>query len=451
MSESTALTVSQLTRYLKRKFERDPYLQRVYVVGEVSNFRHRPNGHQYFSLKDEQAKIRVSCFKPVFDKLGWIPEEGMTVMAIGRISLYEPSGDYQLVVEHMEVAGVGALQQALRELHERLSGEGLFDSERKKRLPAFPQRIAVLTSPSGAVIHDIQTTVMRRFPLVQLVLFPTVVQGKESVASIIANLQKVYAKATEFDLIILARGGGSIEDLWAFNDERVVRTIAERPIPLISSIGHETDTTLADLVADMRAPTPTAAAEMAVPVLTQVLLDIGQWQQRAQRAMQVRLTQVQQRLQRVMRSYLFQQPERMYEGYSQKHDMTVQRLWAVWQQRWTMTQHRLEHAQRLLHLNQPTTRIHTLYERVQLLQQQLAQQQQYTHQQRQHRLAQAVQALDLLSPLKRMSQGYAHVRVHERPLTSVADAAVGDLLAVQLHDGLIQASVTAVTQQDSSE
>ncbi|MFV0561101.1 MAG: exodeoxyribonuclease VII large subunit, partial [Enterococcus sp.] len=206
------LTITALTKYLKRKFDVDPYLERVYLTGEISNFRFRANGHQYFSLKDDNAKISAMMFKGAFQKLAFQPKEGMKVFVVGRISLYEASGSYQIYIEHMEPDGVGALYQALAELKEKLSKEGLFTAP-KKALPRYPKRIAVLTSPSGAVIRDIITTVKRRYPIAQIVLFPTVVQGNQAADNVVENIHRVE-KLGNFDTMIIGRGGGSIEDLW---------------------------------------------------------------------------------------------------------------------------------------------------------------------------------------------------------------------------------------------
>ena len=246
------LTVSALTKYLKQKFDRDPYLQQVYLTGEISNFRLRANSHQYFSLKDDGAKISAVMFKGAFNKLKFKPEEGQKVLVIGRITLYEGSGNYQINIEHMEPDGVGALYQALRQLQEKLAKEGLFSAP-KKALPHFPKKIAVVTSPSGAVIRDIITTIKRRYPICEITLFPTLVQGTQAALDIAKNIN--YADSLGFDTMIIGRGGGSIEDLWPFNEEIVARSIFQAKTPIISSVGHETDTTIADLVADLRAPT----------------------------------------------------------------------------------------------------------------------------------------------------------------------------------------------------
>ncbi|MDN6436335.1 exodeoxyribonuclease VII large subunit, partial [Lentilactobacillus parabuchneri] len=247
------LTVSALTKYIKRKFDVDPYLSKVYLTGEISNFRLRPNAHQYFSLKDDNAKISAIMFKSAFNRIKFTPEEGMKVLVVGHISVYEPTGSYQIYVEQMEPDGVGQLYQAYEQLKKKLSSEGLFTLP-KKPLVKFPKRIAVVTSPSGAVIRDIITTVRRRYPIAQIVLFPALVQGTEASADIVRQIERVN-QIGNFDTLIVGRGGGSIEDLWPFNEEIVARAIVSSEVPVISSVGHETDTTIADLVADVRAAT----------------------------------------------------------------------------------------------------------------------------------------------------------------------------------------------------
>ena len=320
------LTVKALTQYLKRKFDVDPHLQKVFVVGEVSNFRMRPNAHQYFSLKDDGAVINAVMFKHAFNKLPFKLEEGMKVLAVGRVGLYEKSGQYQITIENLQPDGVGALYQALEQLKEKFRKEGLFDVLNRP-IEKFPKKIAVITSPSGAVIRDILTTIKRRYPIVQVTVFPTRVQGQEAAGEIASAFDKVKNLASEFDTVILARGGGSIEDLWPFNEEVVAKAILDCPIPVISSIGHETDTTIADLVADLRAPTPTAAAEMSVPVMTDILAYLNGQSERLIYAINAQFKQKQKRLSNVQQSYILTQPERLYQAYTQQLDNLTTALW----------------------------------------------------------------------------------------------------------------------------
>ncbi len=257
-------------------------------------------------------------FKSAFAKVKFQPEEGMKVLVTGRISLYERSGSYQIYVNHMEPDGVGQLYQAYEQLKNKLSKEGLFNAT-KKRLPKYPKRIAVVTSPSGAVIRDIITTTRRRYPIAQIVLYPAVVQGQEAAKSIADQIEQVNHDGN-FDTLIIGRGGGSIEDLWPFNEEIVARAIYDSQIPIISSVGHETDTTIADLVADVRAATPTAAAELAVPVLTDEINNINEYYARIVNAFNNSIAIKRQGLNKLNQSYIFKQPERLYEAYLQQLD-----------------------------------------------------------------------------------------------------------------------------------
>lgn len=319
------LSVSTLTKYLKAKFDRDPYLERVYLTGEISNFRRRPN-HQYFALKDEGAVIQATMWAGQFRKLDFELEEGMKVLAVGRISIYPPSGSYSINIESLVPDGVGALAVKFEQLKKKLTAEGLFEQRWKQTLPQFSKKIAVVTSPSGAVIRDIITTVQRRFPMSQIVLYPTKVQGQGSAEEIAGNIRRANQRG-DFDVMIIGRGGGSIEDLWGFNEEIVVRAIFESRIPIISSVGHETDVTLADFVADSRAATPTAAAELATP---NTKVDLINWANEQEKRLFNRLTHLikirRERVDKLSQSIIFRQPERLYDGHLQKLDRLCERL-----------------------------------------------------------------------------------------------------------------------------
>jgi exodeoxyribonuclease VII large subunit len=415
----------------------------VFLTGEISNFRLRPN-HQYFSLKDDGAKISAVMFKGAFDKLAFRPEEGMKVMAVGRISLYEASGNYQIYVEHMEPDGVGALYQAYEQLKAKLDKEGLFQAP-KKILPKYPKRIAVLTSPSGAVIRDIITTTRRRYPIAQIVLFPTVVQGAKAADDVVKNIGRVEAMEN-FDTMIIGRGGGSIEDLWPFNEERVARAIFEAKTPIISSVGHETDTTIADLVADVRAATPTAAAELAVPVLTEELLRIEERQARLIQAYANQMQRKDERFQRVQNSYIFRQPERLYEAQSLKLDQLQQRLM---QQMQTLIYEKERTANQTIHrLAQvvPTARVRESKQQVNYLSERLDKQMQLIFEQKQRQFQQTLQSLDLLSPLKIMGRGYSYT-TKETVVKSVQELAVGDVLDVHYQDGQAKVEVLEIKEE----
>lgn len=442
--EPLYLSVTALTKYIKRKFDADPYLERVYLTGEISNYRPRP-GHQYFSLKDDHAVISAVMYKGRFDKLTFTPKEGIKVMLIGRVNVYEAGGTYNIMVEHMEPDGIGALYQAFSELKEKLAREGLF-SLPKKKIPVFPKRIAIVTSPSGAVIRDIMTTVKRRYPIVQLVLYPTVVQGKDSAGSIIRNLQTIEQKG-DYDLVIVARGGGSIEDLWSFNEETVVRQIAAMTIPVISSVGHETDTTLSDFVADVRAATPTAAAELSVPVLNDVNRYIHQLENRLYQKLRHLHTLQQQRLNRAMQSYIFRQPERMYEGYAIKADQVQLRLISQMQQQIQLRSTDLERLQLRLENRNPEREVALAEKRRQQLSEQLKRAMERYAKQQEQRLNTAMQSLDLLSPLKIMSRGYTYTTRDGEIVSSVKELQSGDKLKVNFSDGYAEAEVKYVVEE----
>lgn len=439
------LTVSALTKYIKRKFDADPYLERVYLTGEVSNYRRRPN-HQYFSIKDDHAVISAVMYRHEFNRLKFQLQDGMKILLIGRVSVYEPGGNYNIVIEHMEPDGIGALFQAYTELKEKLTKEGLF-SLPKKPLPRYPKKIAIVTSPSGAVIRDIMTTIKRRYPIVQLELYPTVVQGKESAESIVKNLKKIK-KAGDYDLAIIGRGGGSIEDLWSFNEEAVIRQIIDMDIPIISSVGHETDTTLSDLAADVRAATPTAAAELSVPVLAEVLQEIKMREQRLYQTMRSKLALRQEMLNRFMRSYVFRQPNRLYEGHLVRLDQYTSRLQNNVMQTVQSANHRQHQLALRLQNTNPINQIKVLKRDWHQLDEDLHQGMQRYIDSQQQSLHHMMESLDLLSPLKIMARGYSYVTVNDTILTSTDEVEVGQAVSIYLENGQLEAQITAKKEKN---
>ena len=434
------ITVSALTKYIKYKFDKDPHLGRVYLTGEISNFRLRPT-HQYFSLKDENAIISATMFQSAFKKIQFRPEEGMKVLVIGKVSVFEKSGQYQINIEHMEPDGVGALFLAYEQLKKKLEAEGLF-SLPKKVIPQFPKKIAILTSESGAVIQDIQTTVARRFPIVQLVLYPTVVQGVHAVNSILKNLDLVEQE--DYDVVIIGRGGGSIEDLWTFNEEPVVRRVAELSIPVISSVGHETDTTLIDFVSDMRAATPTAAAEIATPVLMEIHQQLRNLQTRLEQALTRQLQIKRERMQALANASIFQNPERIYQVYQQRVDQLEMRLQQMMQQSVQQKRQQLLKNQHRLELGSPSRRVQTEKQALQYLAKRLEQAQIQLMKDKKQQFQRAIQQLDLLSPLKIMNRGYGILQQEETIIKSVDQLEVEQELTIQLVDGTVRSKVTSV-------
>ena len=447
MERKNYLTVTALTKYIARKFTYDPYLERVYLVGEISNFRLRER-HQYFSIKDENAKIEAVMFQSNFNRIKFVPEDGMKVLVTGRIEVYEQTGKYQINIETMQPDGVGALYQAYEQLKAKLAQEGVF-SRPKRPLVKFPKRIAVITSPSGAVIRDIITTTRRRYPIVQLVLFPAEVQGEYAKDSLVGRLKEVNARG-DFDTIIIGRGGGSIEDLWPFNEEAVARAIADSKIPVISSVGHETDTTLSDLAADVRAATPTAAAELATPVLADEILKLKDYQVRLAQAIKRIIQLKQQRLSKLEKSYIFRQPERLYDGFMQKIDLLETRLLNNVQQK-LQTEH-----QRLLVLNgrlqkcSPQQLIQDSRHQVDNLQHHLVERIQNIMSAKEQQYLRANHALALLNPLNVMGRGFSYVTdSNDQVIKSVNFLTIHDQLNLHLKDGTAQVEVQKVRKDQS--
>ncbi|MBF7104011.1 exodeoxyribonuclease VII large subunit [Pediococcus pentosaceus] len=446
MQEDKYLTVSALTNYIKRKFDADPYLHRVYLVGEISNFRLRTNSHQYFSLKDENAKISAIMFKSAFAKVKFQPEEGMRVIVSGRISLYPGNGSYQIYVDSMQPDGVGALYQAYEQLKIKLSQEGLFEAP-KLPIPKYPRKIAIVTSPSGAVIRDIITTVSRRYPIVQLVLFPALVQGNEAANSIAAQI-KMINTLDDFDTIIIGRGGGSIEDLWPFNEEVVARAIFASKLPVISSVGHETDTTIADLVADMRAATPTAAAELATPVLTDILEELQKLQLQTIVAFRNILKMRSQRVQHLQQSYIFQEPQRLYEGYVQNVDILTEKLISLEKQQITIAEGSFKTLNSRLLANTPASRIKMAKQNVEHLRQMTNNNITNRFSKYANDLNSLIGSLDTLSPLKIMSRGYTYVTRDTKVVKSIEGLSIDDKIQLNFSDGSANAVIKTINSED---
>lgn len=441
------LPVSTLTKYLKLKFDKDPYLERVYLTGQVSNFRRRPN-HQYFSLKDEKAVIQATIWGGVYKKLGFDLEEGMKINVIGRVQLYEPSGSYSIIIEKAEPDGIGALAIQFEQLKKKLGEEGLFEERFKQALPQFPKKIGVVTSPSGAVIRDIITTVSRRFSGVEIILYPTKVQGEGTSAEVAENIRRANER-NDLDVLIIGRGGGSIEDLWAFNEEVVVRAIFESHIPIISSVGHETDTTLADFVADRRAATPTAAAELATPVTKlDLLAHLQQQQNRLAAAMSNRLTYNRERLAKLSHSVIFRQPERLYDSYLQKLDQLnlrikqkIREYYNEEVQRARLLQHRLEALA-------PLRQVQIYQERVAQLERLLRSNMAVVYDHKVAEVKRLSDALLMLDTSRIVARGYAIVKKDEQVLESIEKVNKKDQLTILMRDGQIEVEVKDVERKE---
>lgn len=392
-----AITVTELNEYIKSKIDGDRFLSNIAVKGEISNFtNHYKTGHFYFTIKDEGSLIKAVMFRSAASKITFVPENGMKIVARGRVSAFVRDGQYQLYCESMEPDGIGALYFAFEQLKKKLSGEGLFDESRKKPLPKIPTRIGVITSPTGAAIRDIINILGRRFPYAKVVLYPALVQGAEAAPSLIAGMN-YFNSQNNVDVIIIGRGGGSIEDLWAFNDETLARTVAASHIPTISAVGHETDFTICDFVADRRAPTPSAAAELAVPETHELMHKIDNIIGRMSLILSRKLENGRQVLDFYKNQGIFAYPERMFEERKMRLLMLGQNLEAS--------------------IN---TKI--LSDR--------------------GVLSQNVAKLEALSPLGILSRGYSVVTDKDGNVVSSIDSvSTGDKLALRLSDGTVNATV----------
>jgi exodeoxyribonuclease VII large subunit len=398
--------VSELTGYIKELFEIDFRLQDIEVSGEISNFTRARSGHLYFTLKDEQAQLKCVMWRTMAQRLAFRPEEGDAVLAHGRVSVYETGGVYQLYADWLEPAGRGYLAIAFERLKERLSLEGLFDQERKKPVPSFPNKIGIVTSADAAALRDILKVLQRRCPLVEVLIAPTLVQGDQAPEQIVQALRWLDGR-DDIDTILVARGGGSIEDLWAFNDEQVARAIFAAEKPVISGVGHETDFTIADLVADLRAPTPSAAAELAAPDLSALPLVLADSRARLVAYMQSQIQQRRRQVQANAQALSLLSPRSTLDNNWQRLDGLSLRLDQV-------------------------TRIYL--------------------EQNRSRLAVQNAALSTVSPLATLSRGYAIVRGQDGSVVrSTEQVAPGDRIGVQVSDGEFEAKITANRQQSTEK
>ena len=441
------LSVTTLTKYLKMKFDKDPYLERVYLTGQVANFRKRPT-HQYFSLKDDHAVIQATIWSGIYQKLGFDLEEGMKINVIGRVQVYEPSGSYSIIIEKAEPDGVGALAIQFEQLKKKLTEEGLFQERFKQPLPQFAKRIGVVTSRSGAVIQDIITTVSRRFPGVDILLYPTKVQGDGAAEEIAWNIARANQR-DDLDLLIIGRGGGSIEDLWAFNEEIVVRAIFESRLPIISSVGHETDVTLADFVADRRAATPTAAAALATPVTKLALLTHLQNQEkRMATAVQNVLSRKKEALKKCSQSVIFRQPERLYDGYLQRLDQLQLRLKQSLRTRISDSNQLVQARTHQLVQLSPITKIQRYQDRLGQLDKLLRSQMALVYDAKVAEVKRLSEALLMLDTSRIVARGYAIVKKEESVVDSVEMLKKKDQVTLLMRDGQVELEVKDVKTKE---
>ncbi len=439
MTTPDTLTPSQLNALARNLIEDSFPL--VWVEGELGNVSRPASGHLYLTLKDARAQVRCAMFRPKASWLKFQPREGLHVRVRGRLTLYEARGEYQMVLDHMEEAGEGALRRAFDALKARLEAEGLFDPARKRPLPRFPRRIGIITSPTGAAVRDVLSVLARRFPLAEPEVLPVPVQGDEAAPQITAMLRRAAASG-RYDVLLLTRGGGSLEDLWAFNDETLVRAVADSEVPVVSAIGHEVDFSLSDFAADLRAPTPSVAAELLVPSQDDLRQRLRVLATRIQRQQAQRLRDAMQRSDRAALRLNALRPQARLDALRQRQADALRRLQSAWAQRLERERARLRHASIALRGGHPRRRIERLRQRLDAMSPRARAALDRRLAQEGLRLRGLARSLEAVSPLATVARGYAILR-HEdgRIVRSALDARPGDALDARLVDGELRLRV----------
>ena len=416
------LSVSSITKYIKYKLDTDEHLKIVYLKGEISNFKAHTTGHLYFSLKDETSKINAIMFSMNAKKLNFVPSDGTKVLAIGRISVYESTGNYQIYIDEMQEDGLGNLYIAFEKLKEKLSKEGLFDEKYKKPIPKIPKKIGIITASTGAAIKDILTTIKRRYPIVETLLFPCLVQGENAKEDIVKNI--LLANTYDLDVIILGRGGGSIEDLWAFNEEIVAHAIFDSKIPIISAVGHEVDFTIADFVADLRAPTPTAAAELSVPNIIDVIKNIDNYKVRLNEFILKEIKYKKIYLDSIKNSYVIKNPLIMYENKKQQIDLIKENCYRIISNKIEKSKLSINNISSKHILNNP----------------------QIIYKDKITKLENLIEKLEIVNPMSLLKKGYSLV-YNDKLIKSIKDVEESQNLKIQLSDGIINAVVKEINNE----
>lgn len=411
------ITITQLTRYIKYKIDNDVNLNQVFIKGEISNFKAHTRGHYYFTLKDEGSRINAVMFATQTKNIKFMPEDGMKVLVTGKISVYEANGGYQIYVSDMVEDGIGNLYIAYEQLKKKLESLGLFDPSIKKKIPRIPKTVGVITAPTGAAIRDILSTIKRRFPLTEVILFPALVQGEAAADSIVNQIKK--AEEYDIDTLIVGRGGGSIEDMWCFNEEKVAYAIYNCPIPIISAVGHEIDFTIADFVADLRAPTPTGAAELAVPSATDVINYIDQLKLRSRKSLGNKITILRQKLDDITNKYVLKNPISIYQIKEQKFDTLIDKLKYNMQNLYNYKEKQFLTIKNSYILKNPDKLLET----------------------KKNKYLQIISKLDALSPLSTIKRGYGIIKKDDKVITSIKKLNKNDKISLELSDGKIDAEV----------
>lgn len=414
--ERNYITVTQLTKYIKYKIDNDVNLENVYLKGEISNFKAHTRGHFYFTIKDENTRINAVMFSSSASKIKFVPTDGMKVLVSGKISVYEATGGYQIYVNEMLEDGVGNLYIAFEQLKKRLEQEGLFDPKHKKKIPKIPNTIGIITAPTGAAIKDILSTIKRRWPLAKTILFPSLVQGEEAASDIVRNIE--LSKNFDLDVLIVGRGGGSIEDLWPFNEEIVARAIYSLDTPVISAVGHEIDFTISDFVADLRAPTPTGAAEMAVPNMSDIKTYLNQLNLRLATNISNNIKVKKEILKKLENSFVLKNPISIYEIKDQKFDNLYERLLISYKNLVNNNSNKMI----IINNNLVNSMSHLLTNNT-------------------NRYNNLIQKLEALNPILTLKRGYAIVKHDNKAIESIKKIKKDDIINIELQDGNIEAKV----------
>lgn len=451
--EQRIYTIKELNRYIRMKMESDPLLSEVWIKGEISNFTHHSSGHMYFTLKDADSRIKCIMFASHNQRLPFRPKEGAKVIARGNVTVYERDGQYQFYATHMQPDGVGSLYLAYEQLKSRLAEEGLFDPARKREIPKFPKSIGVVTSPTGAAVRDIMITLQRRYPQAYIVLYPVLVQGKGAAPSIVKAIRELN-RMNEADVLIVGRGGGSLEELWAFNEEIVARAIFESRIPIISAVGHETDYTIADFAADLRAATPTAAAELAVPHVQELKEQLRQLQRSLRQGLQHKAARERERLARLQRSPVLTQPRRqLLLQPIQRLDALDRRLSDAMQRKADSAAGRHGQLRQNLLRFHPAAKLREASLHNRELARRLKEQINAMLNSRSALLDGAIRQLDALSPLKVMSRGYSLIYDDsgKKLIKSLNQVQPGDLVKIKVTDGELSAQVWSMQPEGEND
>ena len=440
------LSVSALTKYIKYKFDQDPHLQSVLIKGELSNFKKHSSGHLYFNVKDKESVISGMMFKGNASKLGFEPKEGDEVLIEARVSVYERRGNYQIYVNKMQLDGIGNLYQKLELLKKKLKKEGYFNQSNKKLIPKYPKKIAVLTASTGAAIRDIHSTINNRYPLVEQIQISTLVQGTQARQDIIEKIQ--YADSLDVDTIIVGRGGGSIEDLWNFNEEDVVKTIFNCQTPIISAVGHETDFTLSDFVADVRAATPTQAAVIATPDQYELLQQIKQYEYTLSRYIKQYIEHQKKQLNQISSYYKFKQPSLLYDQQIQKRDELERQLNHLLNTKVEKSKHHLKLLQQSFNFKNLNQQITQEKQSIYQLHSRLSKIMSNNITNLKTVLKNKLESLNNLSPTNTMLRGYAIVNKDNEVVTSTHKLNENDQISLTMKDGSVDATVKKVRCND---